>query len=72
MASATIFEYLTASTTVRAPLTTSPLANTPSRVVWPALSVQTSPCRVVAISEVVLTILSFGPWLTATIVESAG
>src|SRR5699024_11102714 len=55
IARATSFEYLTASTTVRAPDTTSPPANTPGRVVCPSASVVKRPRGSVCSPLVVLT-----------------
>ena len=49
MASATRLEYATACTPVFAPSTTSPLATTPGRVVWPSSSVTSRPRRSVSI-----------------------
>ena len=49
MASATNFEYLTASTTVFAPFTTSPEANIPSLVVSPYSFVTKRPFLFVSI-----------------------
>ena len=72
MASATRLEYATACTTVFAPSTTSPLANTPGRVVWPSSSVTSRPRRSVSIPFVVLTMRLRGPWLMDTITLSAG
>ena len=72
IAAATFLEWNTASTTVFAPLTTSPEANTPSLVVWPSVSVSTRPPLAVCMPVVVDTILSFGPWLMAMMVEAAG
>ena len=49
IATATFFAVATASTTVLAPLTASPPAKTPARVVFPSLSTDNKPLLVVSI-----------------------
>ena len=72
MASATSLEWATASTTVREPLTTSPEAKMPGRVVWPLSSAEIRPRSLVAIPLVVLTMRLRGPWLMEIMTLSAG
>ena len=59
--SATSFDTFTASTTVFAPVTTSPEANTPSLDVFPVLSVAKSPRLFTSIPLVDDTIFVLGP-----------
>ena len=72
MASATVLLYATASTTVRAPLTASPLAKMPGMLVRPTSSVSNRPRAVVFRSLVLSVIVVQGPWLMETITLSAG
>lgn len=67
---ATILACTTASTTVLAPVTTSPDANVPFLVVFPLSSVINNPHLLVSNFVVFETILVLGVWLTATIIES--
>lgn len=72
MASATFLEWETASTTVFAPLTASPEANTPGRLVWPFSSARSKP-RGLAFNPLVVRVMVFcGPWEMDTITLSAG
>ena len=72
ISSATCLEYLTASTTVRAPSTTSPLAKIPSRVVWPCSSVASRPWLLISKPVVVLTMRFCAPWLMAMMTLEQG
>ena len=66
MDSATFLAMATASTTVRAPMTASPPANTPSRVVLPSSLTVSRPRWLVSMPVVVLTREFSEPWLTET------
>ena len=70
--SATFLDNLTASTTVFAPVTTSPEANIPSLLVLPYSSVVRSPLLLTSIPFVDETIFVLGPCPTAIIIESVG
>ena len=64
MATATSLAMATASTTVRAPLTASPPAKTPGRVVRPSGSTVSRPFLLVSMPVVVWIRPLSEPWLT--------
>ena len=70
ISSATSFACAAALTTVSAPVTTSPDANTPSFVVCPLLSVINNPHLFISRPVVLDTILFLAAWLIAIITES--
>ena len=68
---ATLLEKATASTTVRAPVTTSPDANTPALAVIPFSSLSRSPFSPRLSPVLFFTIKSLAVWLMAIKIESA-